>query len=173
MTTRTKVIGFIVAVLGCTALLQRCNKPHTTDGPATIETKNGTTLVITEKGKPPVKIYQPDPGSTVITTDDKGRVTFHVRQFGVGFEPGIGLGYSNKTRLALDARLVYYKRFGFHSGVGCSLDANDYRGRAKLLDLVDPYFGFSYVPFLKFSNTSIVASYTVGKNIFVFARWRF
>lgn len=174
MRLRTKAIAFIVAVLGSTALLQRCNRPlPTVKGPAEISYRDrGNTIVVKQKDKTPIVTYQPDPNSTVITTDEKGNVVVKIRQFGIGFEPGLGIGYSNRMRLALDARLVYYKRFGFHSGLGLSLDADDYKSRTKLLDLVDPYFGFSYVPFLKFSNTSLVASYTVGKHIFVFARWR-
>lgn len=180
MKTRTKVIAFIVAVLACTGLLQRCNKPVTFTGPGkitlggsdggliTIEHKDIKTGDIVKK-----RIYQPDPGSTVITTDDKGNVHVKVRQFGVGLEPGIGIGYSNKLRLALDTRFVYYKRFGGHAGLGFSLDSTDYKGNAKLLDLIDPYVGVSYVPFTRFSNTSVVASYTATRRAYVFVRLRF
>ena len=175
MRLRTKVIGFLVAVLGCTALLQRCNKPSTVKGPAQLTTSggDGDTIVISQPGKAPIKIYQPDPKSTVITTDKNGNVTVKVRQFGVGFEPGIGLGYSTKTRFALDARLVYYKRFGFNMGLGLATDPESYGVHKPVLSMVTPYAGISYVPWLRFSNTSIVASYTLDNHVYGFARWRF
>lgn len=180
MKARYKVIGFIVCVLACTGLLQRCNKPVTFTGPGKITLGGNSGNLITIKHRNPdtgkitkKRIFQPDPKSTVITTDAKGNVTVKVRQFGVGLEPGIGFGYSNKPRLALDARFVYYKRFGGHMGLGFNLDSAAYKGNAKLLDLVDPYIGISYVPFLRFSNTSVVASYTAAKRGFVFVRLRF
>lgn len=173
MKLRYKLLAFVVGVLGCTALLQRCNRPTTVKGPAQITSTGGDTLVISQPNHPPIKIYQPDPKSTVIETDAHGNVSVRVRQFGVGFEPGIGVGYSNKTRLALDARLIYYKRFGGHAGLGFALAPEDYGIHRSLLDMVDPYVGVSYVPWLRFSNTSIVASYTMSKHAFVFARWRF
>lgn len=179
MTTREQLGILIVGILGCTLGLQRCNKATVIKGPAQITTAGGDGDVLVIQHKDPngkvttERIYQPDPKSTTITTDKNGNVTVHVRQFGVGFEPGIGIGYSTKVRLALDARFVYYKRFGFHGGLGFSLDKTDYQTRAKLLDIVNPYVGVSYVPWLRYSNTSLVASYTMDKHAFIFARWRF
>lgn len=174
MTTRENIGLLIVGILGCTLLLQRCNRPSTFKGPAQISAQgDGDVLVVKQKGKPDVKIYEPDPDSTTITTDAKGNVTVHVRQFGVGFEPGIGVGFSTKARLAVDGRFIYFKRFGAHAGLGFSLDKNDYTMHSRLLDIVDPYVGVSYVPWLRYSNTSLVAAYTVDKHAFVFARWRF
>lgn len=180
MTTREQLGILVVGILGCTLILQRCNKPTVIKGPAQITTTggDGNVLVVQHKdvktGKVTTeKIYQPDPKSTVITTDAKGNVTVHVRQFGVGFEPGVGIGVSNKVRLAADARLVYFKRFGINTGIGFSLEKSDYKVGSKLLDILDPYVGVSYVPWLKYSNTSLVVSGTLDKHAFVFLRLRF
>jgi hypothetical protein len=179
MTTRENLGLLVVGILGCILGLQRCNKPTVIKGPAQITTAGGDGDVLIVKHKSSdgkvteEKIYQPDPGSTVITTDRNGNVTVKVRQFGVGFEPGIGVGFSTKPRLALDGRFVYFKRFGFHAGLGLSLEKSDYKVGSKLLDVVDPYMGVSYVPWLRYSNTSVVVSCTVDKHEFIFARWRF
>jgi hypothetical protein len=179
MTTRENIGLLVVGVLGCTLGLQRCNKPTVIKGPAQITTSggDGDVLVIQHKdantGKVTTnKVYQPDPGSTVITTDKNGNVTVKVRQFGVGFEPGVGVGFSTKPRLALDGRFVYFKRLGFHAGLGLSLEKSDYEVGSKLLDVVDPYVGVSYVPWLRYSNTSVVVSYTADKHAFIFLRFR-
>jgi hypothetical protein len=172
MSLKTKIILFVAGVLGCTLILQRCNKPlPTTKGPAQITYQNDT-IVVSQKGKPDIKVFQPDPKSTVITTDDKGNVTVKVRQFGVGFDPGIGVGISSRPRVALDVRFAYFKRFGANAGLGFSLDRDDYR-KGHLLDIVDPYVGGSFVPFTRFPNTSLVTAITVSKHVFVFVRVRF
>lgn len=173
MSLKTKIGLFIVGVLGCTLLLQRCNKPlPTVKGPAQISYQ-GDTLILAQHGKPDIKVFQPDPKSTVIKTDAKGNVTVTIRQFGVGFDPGIGIGLSNRARVMLDARIVYYKRFGANTGLGFSLDKNDY-SRGHLLDIVDPYIAGSFVPFTKFPNTSLVTGYGFGsKHVVLFMRVRF
>ena len=172
MKLRYKLGLFVAAVLGCTLLLQRCNKPlPIPKGPAQISYQNDT-IVIKQKGKPDIKEFQPDPKSTVITTDDKGQVTVKVRQFGVGTDLGVGVGLSDRARVALDDRFAYFKRFGLNAGFGFSLDKNDYK-KGHLLDVVDPYAGVSVVPFTSMANTSLVVSYTVSKHSFVFVRVRF
>lgn len=179
MTTREKVGLFIVGVLGCTLVLQRCNRPTTVKGPAQINYRDGGDVIVVQHKNPTTgkittqKIYEPDPGSTVITTDKNGNVTVHVRQFGVGFQPGLGIGVSTKVRVALDARVVYFHRFGLNTGLGFSLDKSDYRLGSRLLDIVDPYGGISYVPWLRLANTSVVAALTVDKHAFVFVRLKF
>jgi hypothetical protein len=170
MTTRENIGLLIVGVLGCTLILQRCNKPTTFKGPSQI-TNDGDTIVVKRKGKPDVKIFQPDPDSTVITTDKNGNVTVKVRQVGVGFDPGLGVGLSSRPRMALDARIAYFKRFGLNTGIGLSLDKNDYK-TGRLLDIVAPYLGTSWVPFTRFANTSLVAAYALDKHVFVFIRVR-
>jgi hypothetical protein len=178
MTTRENIGLLIVGILGCTLILQRCNRPTTVKGPAQVSYQDsGNVIVVQHKdqktGKVTTqKIYEPDPGSTTITTDAKGNVTVHVRQFGVGTSLGIGIGLSNKARIALDDRFAYFKRFGANTGLGLSLDKNDYQ-KGHLLDMVDPYLGLSYVPLLKAPNTSLVVSYTVSKHAFVFVKMRF
>lgn len=170
MRLRAKIGLFIVGILGCTLLLQRCNKPNVFKGPSQI-TNDGDTLIVRQHDKPDIKIFQPDPDSTVITTDNKGNVTITVRQFGVGFDPGIGVGFSSRSRMALDARFAYFKRFGANAGLGLSLDKNDYKA-GRLLDIVAPYAGVSWVPFTRFSNTSLVVTYAMDKHLFVFVRVR-
>lgn len=173
MDLKYKIGLFAAGVLGCTILLQRCNKPlPTVKGPAQI-TYQGDTLILSQHGKPDIKVFQPDPKSTVIKTDAKGNVTVTVRQVGVGFDPGIGVGLSNRPRIMLDARLAYYKRFGAHTGLGFSLDKNDYT-KARLLDIVDPYIAGSYVPLVRFPNTAVAVGYGVGsKHVVLFIRVRF
>jgi hypothetical protein len=172
MQLRYKIGLFVAGVLGCTLLLQRCNKPlPTVKGPAQISYQNDT-IVVKQRGKPDIKVFQPDPKSTVITTDDKGNVTVKVRQFGVGFDPGIGIGLSDRARVALDTRFAYFKRFGANAGLGFSLDKKDYQ-KGHLLDIVDPYVGLSYVPTTRLPNTSLVTAFTVSKHAFVFVRIRF
>jgi len=178
MTTRENVGLIVVGVLGCTLLLQRCNRPTTVKGPAQLTYQDGGNVIdIKHKDKNgkviDQKIYEPDPGSTVVTTDKNGNVTVKVRQFGVGFEPGLGIGYSDTLRVALDARVVYFKRASIHTGIGMATDPKMYSLKSNLLDIVDPYVGVGYVPWLRFANTSLVASYTATKHAFVFVRFRF
>jgi hypothetical protein len=179
MTIREKAGLFVVGVLGCTLALQRCNRSVTVKGPAKIsyqdegnvidiQHRNAKTGKVTDQ-----KIYEPDPGSTTITTDAHGNVTVHVRQFGVGFQPGFGIGISTKARVALDARLVYAHRFGLNSGLAFSLNGSDYASHSKLLDMVDPYVGVGYVPWLRAPNTSVVAALTADKHLFGFVRFKF
>src|SRR5579863_3522630 len=118
MTTRENIGLLAVGILGCTLILQRCNRPTIVKGPAQISYQDsGNVVVVQHKDQKTgkvitQKIYEPDPGSTTITTDAKGNVTVHVRQFGVGTSLGIGLGVSDRARVALDDRFVYFKRFG-------------------------------------------------------------
>jgi len=171
MSIREKIGLFIVGVLGCTLLLQRFNRPTPFKGPAQISYQRDT-IVVQQTGKPDFKEFQPDPKSTVITTDKLGHVTIRVRQFGVGTDLGVGLGFSDRARVALDDRFAYFKRFGANVGLGFSLDKKDYTG-GYLLDMVDPYVGLSYVPSTHLSNTMVVAAITVDKHLFIFARLRF
>lgn len=175
MTLRENLGLLIVGILGCTLLLQRCNKPLSTiKGPAQISFKNGgNTLVVTQPHGQPLEVYQPDPKSTIITTDEKGNVTVKIRQFGVGFEPGLGVGYSDKLRLAVDFRFVFFKRFSGHTGLAIATDPEVYKIHSPLLNMFDAYLGVGYVPFLSFPNTSLVASFTATKHVFVFMRFRF
>ncbi len=171
MQLRYKIALFIAGVLGCTFLLQHFNKSKTFKGPAQISYQ-GDTIVVKQKGKPDFKEFQPDPKSTVITTDKLGHVTVKVRQFGIGFDPGIGIGFSDRARVALDDRFAYFKRFGANAGLGFSLDKKDY-SKGYLLDIVDPYVGLSVVPTTRLPNTSIVTAFTVSKHAFIFVRVRF
>lgn len=178
MTTRENLGLLVVGILGCTLGLQRCNKPTTVKGPAQISYQSEGDVIVVQHKDPNTgkvttqKIYEPDPGSTTITTDAKGNVTVHVRQFGVGMNLGVGLGVSNRARITLDDRFAYYRRFGANTGLGFSLNKNDYLN-GHLLDICDPYLGLSYVPTVRMPNTSLVVSYTVSNHVFVFMRLRF
>lgn len=171
MKLRYKIILFAAGVLACTALLQRFNKSKTFNGPAQISYQ-GDTIVVKQKGKPDFKEFQPDPKSTVITTDKLGHVTVKVRQFGVGTDLGVGIGFSDRARVALDDRFAYFKRVGANAGLGFSLDKKDY-SKGHLLDIVDPYVGLSVVPTTRLPNTSVVTAFTVSKHAFIFVRVRF
>lgn len=179
MTIRENLGLLVVGILGCTFVLQRCNKPTVTKGPAQITYSDGGSLIQIQHRDPKTgkvteeKIFEPDPKSTVITTDAKGNVTVKVRQFGVGFDPGIGIGLSNRARVMLDARIAFYKRFGLNTGLGFNLDKNDYT-KGHMLDIVDPYLAGSYVPFTTFPNTSLVTGYGFGsKHVVLLLRVRF
>lgn len=159
MTLRENLGLLAVCILGCTLLLQRCNRPlPTVKGPAQI-TYQGDTLILTQHGKPDIKVFQPDPKSTVITTDEKGNVTVKVRQFGVGFQPGLGISYSDRLRVDFDARLIYFKRFGLDAGIAVMGGSG-----ISLRDVVKPYAAISYTPFNKFSNTSIFIGVQIDKH---------
>jgi hypothetical protein len=160
--------GLVIAAIIALALwLSRKNNSTTFDGPATITTPNNT-VVVHQPGKPPVTIYQPQPGSTVITTDPHGNVTVKVKQFGVGFDPGIGVAVADRLRLTLDSRLLFYRRFGLNAGLALSLS-----GGKRFDDVVKPFVAVSYaLPFKKLSNTSVYAGATFDKYIIAGVRVR-
>jgi len=153
--------GAITAVLiGLFFYLRHSNKPQVFTGPSTI-TNNGNSLVVHQPGKPDTTVYQPKPDTTVVTTDPHGNVTVKVRQFGVGFDPGIGIAGCDKLRLTLDSRVVYYKRLGLNVGLAFSLDAERTIG-----DAVKPFLAASYaLPFKHLSNTSVMAGMTLDQYI--------
>lgn len=125
------------------------NKAVHLDGPANISNE-GSVLVIGQEDKPVLRIYQPDPRSTVISTDQKGNVKIKVKHVGYGFQPGIGFGYSDRLRLTLDARLLYWDRFGLNGLLALSPDHN--------ATAVQPFFVLTYaLPFEYLSNTSLFA----------------
>ncbi len=163
MRLRYKLALFVAGVLGCTFLLQRCNKPTTVKGPAQITYQGGGDLIEIDHKAPNGKItheeiYQPDPKSTIITTDSKGNVTVKVRQFGVGFDPGIGISYSDRLRVDFDARVAYFKRFGLNAGMAFIGGSG-----VSLRDIVKPYCAISYTPFNRFANTSIFIGLQIDK----------
>lgn len=178
MRLRYKIGLFIIGIVSCTFLLQKFNKPTVIKGPAQITYSGGGDIIQIEHKDPKTgkiteeKIYEPDPKSTVITTDAKGNVTVKVRQFGVGTDFGIGIGYSDRPRVALDDRFAYLKRFGANVGLGFSLRKEDYQ-KGHLLDIMDPYLGGSYVPTTRLPNTSLAMTYAVSKHAFIFVRVRF
>jgi hypothetical protein len=144
------------------------NKPTTINGPAVITTP-GNTVVVIQPGKPPKPIYQPDPGSTVISTDPHGSVTVIVKQVGIGFQPGIGAAYSDRLRLTLDARVAYYKRWGLNPGLAFRLG-----GSTDLNEIVKPYLAVSYaLPFDLVSNTSCFVGVKLDKGVIGGLRVRF
>ena len=173
MRLRYKILLALVIVVGCAIAVHKANRPlPTVKGPAQISYQHDT-IVVKQKGKKDIKVYQPDPKSTVISTDAQGNVTVKVKQAGFGFDPGIGFGVSDRARIALDARFAFYKRFGAHTGIGLSLTGSDYSS-GRFLHVIDPYLGLGYTPFDALPNTSLVGGYAFGtKHPFVFVRWRF
>ena len=172
MTTRESIGLLIVGILSGVLISQYFNKPKEFKGPAQIS-YHGDTIIVKQKGKPDFKEFQPDPKSTVITTDAKGNVTVKVRQVGLGIDPGVGVGYSDRLRLALDIRYAYFKRFGANAGLGLSLTAADYNIKSMNLGTIcDPYLGISFVPLTSAPNTDIVVAGTLSKHVFVFVRMR-
>lgn len=173
MRLRNKLFLALVIIISCAIVIHKANRPlPTVKGPAQISYQHDM-IVIKQQGKKDIKVYQPDPKSTVITTDDKGNVIVKVKQSGFGLELGIGFGVSDNARIALDERYAFYKRFGLHGGLGLSLLADDYRN-GHLLDIVDPYLGIGYTPFDALPNTSLVGGYGFGsKHPFIFVRLRF
>ena len=161
MKLRLVKIGlFLAAAIGLALWLSHKNKPQVINGPAVIG-NSGDTLIIHQPGHPDAHVYQPDPNSTVISTDPHGNVTVNVKHFGVGLDPGVGVAYAEKLRLTLDARLLYYNRFGLNAGLAFSL-GNNY----TLGDVVTPFAAISYaLPFSKLSNTSIYAGVTLDKYV--------
>lgn len=161
MKLRLIKIGLILAsIIGLALWLSHKNKPQVINGPAVIG-NNGDTLIIHQPGHPDANVYQPQPNTTVISTDPHGNVTVTVKHFGIGFDPGIGVSYVEKLRLALDARVLFYNRFGLNTGLAFSL-SNNY----TLGDVVKPFAAISYaLPFNKFSNTSVYAGVTLDKFI--------
>lgn len=153
--------GVIIAALaGLLAYLLHSNKPQTFTGPTTITTGNGN-VTVHQPGKPDTTVYQPKPDTTVITTDPHGNVTVKVQQFGVGFDPGIGIAACDKLRLTLDSRVLFYKRLGLNVGLAFSLDAERTLG-----DAVKPFVAASYaLPFKRLSNTSVFAGMTLDQYI--------
>ena len=158
----------LAAIAGLLFWLLHSNKPHVFTGPTTV-TNNGNNLVVHQPGKPDVTVYQPKPDTTVVTTDPHGNVTVKVRQFGVGFDPGIGIAGCDKLRLTLDSRVVFYKRLGLNVGLAFSLDAERTLG-----DAVKPFLAASYaLPFKHLSNTSVMAGMTLDQYIIAGVRVAF
>jgi hypothetical protein len=162
-------IGLIIAAIVALALwLSHKNKPNVFEGPAVITTPNNT-VIVHQPGKPDTHVYQPQPGTTIISTDPHGNVTIKVKQFGVGFDPGVGLAFADKPRLTLDSRVVYYKRLGLNVGLAFSLD-----GERTLGDAVKPFVALSYaLPFKHFSNTSAFTGCTLDQHIIAGVRVQF
>jgi hypothetical protein len=155
-----KIGMFVASVVGLALWLSHKDKPNVVNGPAVITTPNNT-VVVQQPGKPPTTVYQPQPDSTVISTDSNGNVTVSVKAFGIGFDPGIGAAYSDKLRLSLDSRLLFYKRLGLNVGLAFSTSRD-----TELADIVKPFAAVSYaLPFSKLSNTSVYLGATLDRGI--------
>jgi hypothetical protein len=152
--------AIIAALVGLFFYLRHSNKPQVFTGPSTI-TNSGNNLVVQQPGKPDTTVYQPKPDTTVVTTDPHGNVTVKVQQFGIGFDPGIGIAACDRLRLTLDSRVLFYKRLGLNVGLAFSLS-----GETTLGGVVKPFAAASYaLPFKKLSNTSMFAGMTLDQYI--------
>lgn len=149
------VIGVIAAVLGL-GLVRYCDRDRVTPtepgklAPGEkerIEIKGRTVTVI--KADKTTKTFVPDKVKISIVKD--GRVTINVKRFGLSHEPGLGAAWNgDKLKLALDLKVVYYRRLGLH--VGTTYDPTT----KKFKDIVRPLAFISYtVPHDSFVNTSL------------------
>jgi hypothetical protein len=92
-----------------------------------IQIQGNQVKIVYKEGKPGkntetikyVNVYIPhESPHTTITTDTDGHVTVDTQKYGTGFWPFIGLGYSNKLKPMLGARLAYYERWGVGLSTG-------------------------------------------------------
>lgn len=112
-----------------------------------VEIHGKTITVIKREGT--VKSYAP--GGAKVSIDKDGKVTVTIKRFGLCHEPGLGAAWNgDKLKLALDFKLVYYRRLGLHAG-------GSFDPTTKKLDgILRPLVFASYtVPFDSFANTSL------------------
>lgn len=112
-----------------------------------IEVKGRTVTVI--NADKTTRTFAPDGAKVSIGKD--GKVTVTVRRFGLTHEPGLGASWNgDKLKIALDFKLVYYRRFGFH--LGGAYDPTEKKGK----DIIRPLTFVSYtLPSERFANTSL------------------
>jgi len=98
--------------------------------------------------------YVPSSGHAVVSTKKDGDVHIDVKQGGFSLQGGFGAHYSDVPRLTLDLQLAYYRRFGFHVGIGA----------ANARPAVTPYAAVSYrLDQIRLANTSLVVGVTARK----------
>lgn len=112
-----------------------------------IEIKGKTVTVI--RADKTTKTFAPDGAKVRVGKD--GRVSVDVKRFGLTREFGLGAAWNgDKLKLALDAKLVYYRRLGLHLGSAYDPTAS------KLREIVRPLAFISYtMPSDSFANTSL------------------
>ena len=166
MTDRLSKSKLLLLVFGTLCivsfLLHKCDKNVTdnTSKPALlpgesakIEIKPSAITVVT-KDRPPVTVRVPHSGIVVLKED--GTLKYSVKQFGLSFNPGSGIGFSSLSHyhVFMDARLVYLYRFGGHAGFNIAI---------KDSPIVRPFVGVSYALPLKFTpNTSVMVGYQLS-----------
>lgn len=91
------------------------------------------------------------PGGAKIRVRKDGSVDVEIKRLGFSREPGLGVAYNgDKLKLAIDVKVAYYRRLGFH--VGATYDPVERR----TLNVVKPLAFVSYtMPSDNFANTSI------------------
>lgn len=156
MSLKSKVItGIITAALGL-GLVRYCDRDRVTPtepgklAPGErerIEVKGRTITVI--RADKTIKTFAPDGAKVRIRKD--GQVTVDVKKFGLLREPGLGTSWNgDKLKLAVDVKLVYYRRLGLHLGTAYDPSSK------KFTDILRPLAMVSYtVPFDGFANTSL------------------
>lgn len=150
-------------VLLLALLVRRCDRPR-------VEPTAPGRLAATEKehvtvGPHKVTIISADktvteyvPGRVDVSVRKDGRVDVHVREFGLCAEPGLGGGYNGVSgKEVVDVKFMYYHRLGLNAGLSL-----DFSKGIKPLDIVKPMVSVSYVPVMRFANTSVF----VGTELF-------
>jgi hypothetical protein len=155
---KLRVKALFVAMVGASIffLLRRCDRPiGSPTAPGTlapgekerVEVRGKTVTVI--RADRTVRTYAP--GGAKVHVGDDGRVSVEIKTWGFSHEPGLGVAWDgDRLKLALDMKLVYYRRLGLH--LGSAYDPT----RAHISGIVRPVAFASYtVPFDGFANTSL------------------
>lgn len=98
--------------------------------------------------------YVPSSGHAVVSTSKDGDVKISVKQAGFSLQSGLGGSYADTGRFTLDLQIAYWRRIGFHAGVGFA-DAHP---------AAVPFFAVSYkLDQLRLTNTSLFVGVTTRK----------
>ena len=114
-----------------------------------IDTKKRTVAVVTKDG---VKVKRGVRHAEVIEKKD-GQTVVVAKEYGLCFEPGVGLGLGNGLGIVGDVQFAYLKDFGAFAGVAYYPRNHNVRG----------HLGLGYnLPFL--SNTSVYIAVDTNKS---------
>ncbi len=135
------------------------NKPVKPDVPLqenekmrfTVNPKKNSVIIVTEEGQ--ITKYVPPSGSVTVTLQKDGSHKSSVRNKGLCFTPGFGVGFADKIRFLADVEFAYWNRLTLHTGIGFNKNplAVGYAGVGYNLDQIG------------MSNSSFVGSYTTKK----------
>jgi hypothetical protein len=157
-----KDFGFIAACLGVAILIfnffvkdrpsDLLEEPLQETEASRVVIEDRKISVLSRKGTKAA--YVPSSGHVVVSTKKDGQVDIKVKQAGFSLQAGLGGVYADTGRLTLDLQCAYYRRIGFHLGVGF----------ADARPTVSPYAAVSYrLDAIRLANTSLVAGMTFRK----------